>query len=138
MTKTDKLAASLLRPINPTVIIVLGIYTVLWGLWVACPFWDVFAAGQLYSAMANILPEVAWGGIAIVSGLLIMRGAIKPSYENLHLGAWVGFFHWLIISILYFIGDWTSTGGITALTFAIYSALIWVNIKVNRNHFNVK
>jgi hypothetical protein len=43
--------------------------------------------------------------------------------------------HWLTIAILYFMGDWTSTGGITSLTFAFYAALVWVNIKVNPEYY---
>lgn len=135
MTRTEKIAVSILRPINPSLIIVLAIYTIFWGLWLANPFTHVFGAAAIYSAMSALLPEVVWGGIAIASGLLIMRGALKPSFSNLQIGAFVGFFHWFIIGILYLMGDWINTGGITALTFAIYSAIIWVNIKLNRSHY---
>ena len=39
----------------------LGIYTILWGLWVANPFWDVFSTAPLYSQLSSIAPEVFWG-----------------------------------------------------------------------------
>lgn len=136
MTRRDKIADSLLRPINPSVIIILGFYTVVWGLWIANPFWTVFTQAPLYMAMMGIAAEWFWGVLAIGAGLLITRGATKPSYRNLQLGAFVGFFHWFVIGILYFIGDWMNTGGITALAFAVYSAIVWVNIKVNRRHFD--
>lgn len=68
-------------------------------------------------------------------GMLICHGAVKPSYRNLHVGAFVGFLHWIVIGTLYFMGDWTSTGGLTAAAFAVYCALIWVNIKVNKDTF---
>ena len=136
MTKFDSIADSLLKPINPSVSIILGAYTILWGFWIFNPFWMVFTHAPLYAAMAHIAPEYLWGIIAIVSGMFITRGAIKPSYRNLQLGAFIGFFHWFIIAILYFVADWQSTGGITALAFAVYSAIIWVNVKVNRKHFN--
>lgn len=135
MTRRDKIARALLKPINPSIIIVLGVYTVVWGLWIISPFWSVFSAAPLYSAMSSIAPEPVWGIIAVVSGLTTMRGALKPSYKNLQLGSFIGFFHWLVIAILYFIGDWTNTGGITALAFALYSAIVWVNIKVNSSLF---
>jgi hypothetical protein len=132
MTKTEKIAYSILRPINPSLIIVLGTYTILWGLWILNPFTDVFAAAALYSVMASLAGEWFWGGIAILSGLFVIRGALKPSYFNLRLGSFIGFFHWFIITLMYFAGDIVNTGGITALTFAVYSALVWLNIKVNR------
>lgn len=131
----DKVASTLLRPINPSIIIVLGFYTIVWGLWLLSPFWTVFTQAPIYSAMMSVGTEPVWGAIAIASGMLIMRGAIKPSYINLRVGSFVGFFYWLIVAMFYFAGDWANTGGITSLTFAIYSAIVWVNIKVNREHF---
>lgn len=135
MSRVEKVAEGLLRPINPTVIIVLGVYTVIWGLWIFSPFWSVFAAAPLYSAMASISSEYVWGAVAVISGLFIMRGAMKPSYKNLSLGAFIGCLHWLVVALLYFASDWHSTGGITSLTFAIYSALVWANVRVNKNLF---
>lgn len=131
MTKPERLAQQLLKPINPTIIIVLGIYTIVWGLWIACPFFDVFTASPLYATMAGIGSEYIWGSIAMVSGLIICRGAIKPRFGNIQFGAFIGFFHWTLISILYFIADWHSTAGLSAAAFAVYSGLVWVNTKVN-------
>lgn len=135
MQRFDRLADTLLKPINPAVIVVLGMYTVLWGCWIVSPFWSVFPHAALFHIMASLASEYVWGGIAIASGLIIVRGAIKPIYWNIEIGALVAFFFWLTIGILYFIGDWQNTGGITASCFALYSALIWVNIRVNRTHF---
>ena len=136
MNRREKVALSLLKPINPSLIIILGVYTVVWGLWILNPFWDVFASAPLYSQMAHIANEYVWGGIAITAGLIITRGATKPSYSNIQIGAIVAFFHWFTISILYFVGDWMNTGGITALMLAVYSGIVWLNIKVNRHHFD--
>lgn len=133
---------ALLLPINPAVVVILGVYTSLWGLWVANPFWTVFSQAQLYSAMqgaefiqlvgiVGISPEVFWGTIAIVCGLLITHGAVKRSYKSLVRGATIAFFHWGIISLFYFMGDAASTGGITAAVFAVYGAFLWLNIRVN-------
>jgi hypothetical protein len=86
--------------------------------------------------MAHLAPEYIWGVVAIFSGTVIMRGALKPSAPNLQLGAFVGFFHWFVVGCMYLVGDWMNTGGITSLTFAIYSAIVWVNIKVNSKHYS--
>jgi len=135
MTRSERLAERLLEPLNPSLIVIFGVYTVVWGLWILCPFWDVFVAAPLYATMAGIGSEYIWGTIATACGLIICRGALKPSYRNIQLGALVGFFHWLVIATLYFMGDWTSTGGITSATFALYSAIVWVNIKVNKARY---
>jgi hypothetical protein len=138
MTRREKLAQTILKPINPSIIVILGAYTVLWGLWIANPFWTVFTQAPLYAVMAHsapIYPEVFWGTYAIISGLFTMRGAMKPSYRNLQWGSFFAFAHWLIIGMMYFMGDWMNTGGITAITFSIYSAIVWLNVKINKEHF---
>jgi hypothetical protein len=133
--RLDKLAQSLLQPINPSIIIVLGLYTIVWGLWVVSPFWTVFTQAGLYSALAMNGGEYVWGGIVLIAGALITRGAIKPAYFNLILGSGVGFIIWLVVGIFYIIGDWASTGGITAIAFSIYCLLVYLNIKVNKTYF---
>ena len=135
MTRTEKIADSLLKPINPSVIIILGVYTILWGLWIVSPYWTVFTQAPLFGAMDSIAPEYVWGLIAVAAGCVISHGALKPRYRNIQWGSFVAFFHWFIIAILYFAGDWQNTGGITALAFALYSGLVWVNIKVNKGHY---
>ena len=131
-----KLAQALLLPINPTAVILLGIYTAVWGLWIANPFWTVFTQAPLYNALATIPPvvipaEIFWGTIAVVCGSITIYGAWKRQYRPLIVGACIAGWHWLMISVLYFMGDWQNTGGITALIFAVYAAFIYVNIKVN-------
>ena len=126
------LATALLRPINTSAIILLGIYTVVWGIWIVNPFWTVFTQAGLYSAMASLMPEFIWGIVALAAGAVICYGVLRPSHMRLLQGSFVGFVHWFLIAIFYFFGDWQNTGGITALFFAIYAAFIFVNLKVNK------
>lgn len=127
----EKLAHALLLPINPAAVILLGIYTVLWGLWVANPFWSVFTQAELYGVLATVAPEVFWGCLAIVCGSVTIYGAVKRRYGPLTRGAQTSGWHWLMISIFYFMGDPLNTGGITALIFAVYAAFVYLNIRVN-------
>lgn len=127
----EKLAKALLLPINPAAVILLGIYTVVWGIWLANPFWTVFTQAPIYSALAQLAPEVCWGILAITCGLVTIYGAIKRKYGPLVRGAQVSGWHWFMISTLYFMGDPLNTGGITALTFAIYAAFVYLNVRVN-------
>jgi hypothetical protein len=132
----SKFAEALLLPINPAVVVLLGVYTVLWGFWVANPWWTVFTRAGLYSELSEVTfsiipPEVLWGGIAMLCGAVTIYGAIKRSYKSLILGASVIGWHWLMIAIFYFLGDPASTGGITALLMAVYGAFLWLNVKIN-------
>lgn len=128
---SEKLAKALLLPINPAAVILLGIYTVLWGLWVANPFWEVFKQAELYGVLATVAPEPFWGCLAIFCGLVTCYGAYKRRYRPLVNGSATAGWHWLMISIFYFLGDPLNTGGITALIFAIYAAFVYLNIRVN-------
>lgn len=129
----EGLAKSLLLPINPSAVIILGVYTIVWGLYVANPFWNVFTQAALYSQLAMLAPEVFWGCLAIACGTVTCYGAIKRKYRPLTVGAQTAGWHWLMISIMYFLGDPLNTGGITALVFAIYAVFIYINLRVNFN-----
>lgn len=122
---------ALLLPINPAAVILLGIYTVVWGLWVANPFWSVFTQAELYGVLAQVAPEVFWGCLAIVCGAVTIYGAVRRRYGPLVRGSMIAGWHWFTIAMFYFIGDPLNTGGITALIFAIYAAFVFLNIRVN-------
>lgn len=138
MTKKERFARALLLPINPAAVVLLGIYTVVWGFWVANPFWTVFTQAPLYHVLATtsfwiIPPEIFWGSVAIVCGCITTYGAVKRYYRPLIVGASVAGWHWFMISVFYFLGDPLNTGGITALIFAVYGAFIYLNVKINFN-----
>lgn len=132
----QRFALAILKPINTAAIIILGFYTFLWGVWLVVPFWSVFESATLYSTMAWIAPEWVWGLIAIATGLVMIHGVLKNAFKELLRAAHVGFFHWLMISILYFEADYQNTGGITALMLAVYCAFIFVNIKTNKDRLD--
>lgn len=123
----DKIAAAMLKPISPSIVFILGLYTIVWGLWLINPWFSVFSTSVVYVAMASLMPEWVWGGVAILTGLCICKNPTTNSF-----GAFIGFMHWLIVGILYLVAQASSTFGITALTFAIYSGLLWLNIKCNK------
>lgn len=126
----EKLARAMLRPVNPVAIILLGIFTIVWGFWVGNPFWNLFAHAASYSVM-DFMPEWLWGLIALVVGVVISYGAFTRTIPSLILGSKVGGLFWFVISIMFFLGDWMNTGGITALLLSVYSTFIYLNLKVN-------
>lgn len=131
----EKLANAMLKPINPAMIVLLGVFTIVWGFWVGNPFWDVFPHATLYSAMV-FMSEGSWGLIATAAGIIICHGAFTRKVGALILGAATGGVFWMVVSLMFFIGDWMNTGGITALTISIYCACIYLNLKVNCKHMD--
>jgi hypothetical protein len=130
----NRLIRSILQPINPAAILILGVFTALWGIWVASPFWDVFTSADAYQYL-GMLPEPVVGGVAILAGLGIINGVLRASFRSLTTGAMIGFSHWFTIAVFFFLGNWHNTAGITYLMIAVYSAFVWLNLRVNRNYF---
>ena len=133
----SKIVSDLLRPINTSGIILLGVFSVIWGLWVANPFWNVFDRAQVYEALAYA-PEWAWGVGSVIVGIAMLAGVFFNSYESLTRGAKAGFYYWLIVSVLFFVGDWQNTAGLAYLLVTVYCAFVWVNIRVNRHNYNFR
>lgn len=125
----QELALALSKPINKVAALVLSVYTFLWGFWIANPFWNVFENSKVYAWLGDIAPESFWGGMAMAVGAIMTYGVIRASQNSLTIGAFVGFIHWLIISMGYFAGDWRSTGGLTSATMALFCAAIYLNIR---------
>lgn len=121
---------ALYRPINRVAAGTLSVYTMLWGLWLSNPFWDVFTQSELYGWLASVASETTWGLLALGVGLIMTYGVIKGSTKSLTIGAFVGFLHWLLIAIGYFAGDWRNTGGITSVAMAVYCGAIYLNLRV--------
>lgn len=127
----SKLIDALLRPINPAHTALFGVFTVVWGFWIGNPWWSVFDRAPLYRYMHMAAPEWFFGIAATVAGVLIIRGALKPSYRSLTLGATVGFLLWGTVAVFYFIGDWQNTGGVVSAFLALSSGFVGINVSAN-------
>jgi hypothetical protein len=132
-----RLGRNIRKPINTSAVIILSAYTFVWGLWIALPFWEVFTSADLYSYLALYTSEPSLGIVAMIVAVIMAWGVLKNSFGALTRGAFVGFIFWIVVAIAYFLGDWHNTGGITSLTFAVYSAFIYLNIKVNRPNLHL-
>lgn len=130
----QSLARRLQNPVNPAAIILVAVYTIIWGLWLLNPFWHVFNQAPLYSWLSETAPEEFWGSVAVVTGILMTYGIVRNSFKSASMGAFIGCVHWALISAGYFVGDWRNTGGITALTIAMYCGYSYLNIRVNQNN----
>lgn len=122
---------ALVEPINSALIMILGIYTTMWGLWLASPFWDVFTSARLYSKMDQLAPEWVWGVIAIGVGISVLLYANHK--DTFRRGAAIGYIFWLINSTMYAMGDLTNTGAITSATFSMLYALVYLSARFESN-----
>lgn len=130
----ETFAHAAIKPVTSAVVIILGCYTVLWGFWVANPFWSVFEQAPLYQELAQLAPELFWGLLAMFCGAITIWGALRRSYRALNTGAIIAGWHWTMIAIFYLLGDWQNTGGITAGALAVYAAFVYLNIKINHKN----
>ncbi len=129
--RKPEIAQALLLPINPAAISILGLYTVAWGVFVALPFWNVFSSATVYMALAGLFPEVFWGLFAIFCGSVTLYGAAVRKYRPLVWGAQAAFWHWLIITTFYVLGNPYDPSWVTGIMLMVYSAYIHLNIKTN-------
>ena len=127
------LAQALLMPINTAVVVILGFFTSIWGLWIFSPLWNAFDGATVYANMA-FLPEMIWGGIGLLTGIMMIYGVFRNSFRSLTFGAKIGFYHWITVGILLLLGNWQCTLGPLAIMLAVYCSFVWLNIKVNRHN----
>ena len=120
------------KPINTAAISILGVFSLLWGFWVAVPWWDVFNQAEIFEFMTVLMPEWLWGVIAMAVGITMLWGVARNSWKSLITGALTGFYFWLFAAINFFIGDWQNTGGITLLMVAVYCGYIALNLRINK------
>lgn len=137
-TALSRLAAQLIQPLRPLAIIVLGVYTLVWGIWVIEPAWNAIGHGQVFKVMSSLFPEYVWGTLGILIGIVLLFGLIIKSYQVLVVGSTLSGWFWGLITLLLFFGDWHSVLGWTALVFAIHASFIYLNIKINRDIVGLK
>lgn len=128
-----RLRMTLTQPINTSAVIIMALYTLLWGLFIMLPV--VSFDSLRFAVLVSIMPEFFWGALAFSVGYVMLLGVLKHSFKSLSRGAFVGFIHWLIIAVCYLLGDWTSTGWITGVTVATYCGFIYLNLKQNKDEF---
>lgn len=125
----DKIASKLLQPINTSVISILGMFSVLLGLWLALPF-DSLS----HELIGTSYYEWVVGIFMMIPGGLIVVGALKEKMEVLTIGTGIGFYVWLGLMVFTLIVQWQSGWWIVALMIAVYSGFVHLNLRVNKNN----
>lgn len=126
----DMLIERLQAPASHATLIFVAAYTFTWGLWLLV--FDVFKQADLYDTLMSIGPENAFGFLAIVSGVCMALAVLYDEYPFTGYGALIGCVFWGLVGVGYFIGDYENTGGITALGISVYSAFMYLNIRINQ------
>jgi hypothetical protein len=129
--RIEKIALGMMYPANPYATSIIGLFTLLWGLWIVNPFWHVFTSAALYEKAAGFAPEWAWGSWSTLCGLVILIALYKGSFKRLIDALAFCVWHWFTIAVFYFWGDWQNTGGLTYLFVGVLSLYMYLNIKFN-------
>lgn len=127
----ENLVRGLLKPINPYATALLGVLTLTWGLWILCPYWDVFTTAKIYAKALDFAPEWAWGTWSTMCGLGILASLWRGSTCWLARSVGFAIWHWFTVSTMLWWGDWQNTAGLTYTFIGIYTVLVFLNIKVN-------
>ena len=133
-----KIVKAMLRPMNPSVSILLGFYNVGWGLWVANPFVTSFTNSSLYSVMTAVSPELFWGLAVVCIGAIVITGAVTMKKRYIMTGTLLSALFWLFVSISLFLGQAANASFIDALVIATYAAFTYLNVKVNNKARPIK
>lgn len=56
-------------PSQVSIEFILGCFAVFWGIWVLYPYTDSFSSLDYYGTALSVMPEYAWGLLAIICGL---------------------------------------------------------------------
>lgn len=119
---------------NPSVSILLGLYNIVWGLWVANPFVSSFTNTPLYSVMTAISPELFWGLAVFCIGVVVVYGAVTIKTKPILAGTGLSAAYWLFVSISLLLGQPANQSFLDSLIISIYASFTYLNVKCNNKN----
>lgn len=134
-TVSEAVKNAMFRPINKSASVILGITSLVWGFWVANPFWRVFDSAQVYYVLNALAPEWMWGLIPMLIGIGMIVGIAKSRFTTLLASVRIGFYFWFFTSLCFFIGDWQNTAGIIYSMVTLYCGYVALNLSINREYY---
>lgn len=119
-----------LGELRPRPLELLGaLWALAWGIWVGNPFWNVFPSSPTFRVLSQVAPESVWGLCSLAVGV----GQLWAVYRD-HLG-WryrvsvLAFLLWSFITLMFMLGNPSSTATITYGMLALMAALVVGKIK---------
>lgn len=109
--------------------LILGIGMVIWGVWVLLPF--VAFTGTVYAFMLSLAAEPVWGGLFLFGGATMSYGVFSKNIDYISMGAFLGFFLWLIVAVFGVIAEPGATPVVTRGIIAAMHAWLYLQVKFN-------
>lgn len=122
----NKLQRLFYHPISPFNILLSGIYSFMWGLWVAIPNWEVFSRSPIYEVLNWSGSEITWGAIQMLVGIALMLAAFD-SLRFMKYATFAGFISWTLISLGFCFADFHNPGMWVAGFIAATNAYMFLN-----------
>ena len=94
---------------------------ILWGLWVANPWFNCFTAAKVFSFMREIATEGIWGWGIFFIGVIQLFFLYTKRCESHMIMAFVSMLSFIVLALFYAIGNWKSTAFPIYLSFAVIS-----------------
>ncbi len=117
------------EPMNPAGRVLMGAWTIAWGIWFASPFWDVYDTSIVYEHMMKSAPEYVWGLAGILIGLYVFVSSLKDSKVHVYWSTFLMFYFWLIIDVFMWSSNFRATQPLMIFFICLYCAWIHLNIK---------
>jgi hypothetical protein len=130
--KINRFARVFWQPISRFNILLSGIYSFMWGLWVATPTWDVFNRSPIYESLNWAGSELIWGGVQMLVGIALVFAA----FDNIHWMKWAtfaGFVSWMLVSLGFAFSDWHNPGMWVAGFISATNAYMFLNTAKQAN-----
>ncbi len=121
--------------VSPEVIVATTL--IWWGAWLANPFWTAFAVSSIFSGLAAIADETAWGSMALALGithllLLLIDGSARRLRRR-RLVVAGEFVFWMLVSFGY-LAQWQSTAMVIYPGMTLMCAWIYLRMAVAVNN----
>ena len=124
----EKLAKKLLKPINTSVVSILGFSNLLMGLWLVLPYNSI---GEAYDH-GPLFQEWVYGLMLLLVGVLVLVGVVREKVTMLAWGTGLGFVFWFTWSVFLTARTIDHIDWIWTTTYALYYGFVYVNARVNK------
>lgn len=105
---------------------------ILWGLWTANPFWNIYNSSSVWKTMNAIAPEWLLGSVVLALGLFqILSIALNCNRWRQYLAV-VAIFLWSLISLAFIVGNYQGTASVTYPIFVIMSMVVYTEVLFER------
>lgn len=120
------------HPISRFSVFIAGIYSFMWGLWVATPAWDAFPTSEIYEYLAWSGSEITWGSIQMLVGICLLIAAFD-SRKAMKWASFAGFVSWFLVAFSFIIADWQNAGMWVTGYIAANHAYFYLNLKAQED-----